>query len=518
MANALMNAYMALIPQIDAGAKKDIENDVADAGEKGSSRFGKALSAAGKVAVAGIAAGIAGLGKVAADAFSAFADFEQLTGGIDTLFGEGSQAAEMVKQQAQEAYRTAGLSANAYLETVTGFSAALLQSLGGDAEEAARIADMAIRDMSDNANKMGTDMASIQVAYQGFAKDNYTMLDNLKLGYGGTREEMLRLIDDANAMREAQGLAGDLTIESYADVVEAIHTVQDNMHITGATAAESASTIQGSLSSVKASWANLLVGLADDESALGGLVETFLSNVVTFAQKALPRLTIIVDSIGAMLPTMIDMVIQFLGTDILPLFESLINTIIAHIPDFIQAGVRLLVSIVQDLPTIVSNIIAVIPDVIGALVDTLLDPNNIMLFLNAGVQLMMGMAQGILDAIPKLLKKAIQGLKGLVDGILGWLGIKSPSRMFAEIGDYCMQGLGVGFDEGTDEAVRAAQSAVAEVTDAAQAQVEIGALGGLTTGAAGNSPIIIQSVNIQADHTTTADEIFGRIRMAAAMA
>lgn len=518
MANALMNAYMALIPQIDSGAQKDIENDVATAGDRASGRFGKALSTAGRVAAASIAAALAGLGKVAADAFAGFADYEQLVGGIDTLFGEGTKAAEMVKQQAAEAYRTAGLSANDYMETVTGFSASLLQSLGGDAEQAAAIADMAIRDMADNANKMGTDIAAIQVAYQGFAKDNFTMLDNLKLGYGGTREEAQRLIDDANALREAQGLAADLTIDSYADVVTAIHTVQEEMRLTKATEQEAATTIQGSLSAVRASWANLLVGLADDESALGGLVETFLSNVITFAKNALPRLTVIVESIGEMLPSMVDMAIGFLQEDIVPLFESLINTIIAHIPDFITAGVSLLVSIVQDLPTIVKNVVAAIPDIVDSLVDTLLDPGNIMLFIDAGVQLMMGLAQGILDAIPRLLKKAIEGLGKLVDGILGWLGIKSPSRVFAEIGDYCMQGLGVGFDEGTDDAVRAARSAVSEVTEAAQAQIDIGAAAGTTGPLNGNSAIVIQSVNIQADHTTTADEIFGRIRMAAAMA
>ena len=518
MANALMNAYLSLIPELDESAKKDIENETAKAGEKGASKFGKALSTAGKVAAATVAAALAGLGKVAADAFSAFADFEQLTGGIDTLFGEGSKAAEMVKQQAQDAYRTAGLSANAYMETVTGFSASLLQSLGGDAEEAARIADMAIIDMADNANKMGTDMASIQVAYQGFAKQNYTMLDNLKLGYGGTKEEMERLIADANALREAQGLSADLTIESYADVVEAIHTVQESMGVTGATAAESASTIQGSLASVQASWANLLVGLADDEAALGGLVETFIGNVVTFAQNALPRLTIIVESIGEMLPTMIETVIAFLETDILPLFEALISTILAHIPDFIQAGVSLLISLVKDLPGIINTVVKAIPDIVDSLVDTLLNPANLAMFVQAGIDLMLGLGKGILEAIPRLIQSAIKGIGNIVQAIKNFLGIKSPSTLFAEIGDYCMQGMAEGFEDGTNEAVQAAQSAVSDVVDAAQAQINIGGSAGLTGAYAGNSSIVINSVNITADRTTTAEEIFGKIRMAAAMA
>lgn len=514
MADSVMNAYMALIPKIDGGAVKDIETDVAGAGDRASARFKAALSNAGVMAARAIATALTGLGKIASDAFSAYADFEQITGGVEQIFGEGSEATAMIRKFADEAYATAGVSATAYMEQVTMFSASLLQSLDGDTVAAAAKADKAIRAMSDNANTFGTDLASIQAAFQGFAKGNYTMLDNLRLGYGGTQTEMERLLADAEAI---SGIHYD--ISSYADVIDAIEVIQTQMTITGKTASESASTIQGSMSAVKASWSNLLVGLADDESALGGLVETFIGNVVTFAQNALPRLTIIVESIGEMLPTMIEMVIGFLETDILPLFESLILTILNHIPDFVQAGVKLLVSIVQDLPGIIRTVIAVLPQIVDSLVNTLLDPGNIKLFIQAGIDLMLGLAEGILQAIPKLIASAVSGLKKLVNAILEYLGIKSPSRVFAEIGDYCMQGLGVGFEDGTDEAVQAAQDAVSAVTDAAQAQINIGTSAGITGASAGNSGgIIINTVNIQADSTTTAEEIFGKIRMAAAMA
>ena len=518
---AMAKAILALVPQLDNNAKKDIENDVADAGEKASGRFKTALSTAGKLAAASIAAAIAGLGKVAKDAFAEFADFQQLEGGVKKLFDEESGAAAIVFQSAQDAWRTAGLTANQYMEQVTGFSASLISSLGGDTVEAAKLADVAIRAMSDNANTFGTDIASIQAAYQGFAKGNYTMLDNLRLGYSGTASEAARLLTDAEKLDSTftaqRDSTGELTM-SYADMIRAIQIVQTEMGIAETTVNEAGETISGAAGAVKASWGNLLVGFASDEAALGGLVETFIGNVVTFAQNALPRLTIIVESIGEMLPTMVDMVIGFISTDILPLFESLISTILAHIPDFVQAGVNLLISLVKDLPGIINTVVKAIPDIVDSLVDTLLDPANLAMFVQAGIDLMLGLGKGILEAIPRLIQSAIKGIGNIVQAIKNFLGIKSPSKLFAEIGDYCMQGLGEGFEDGTAEAAQAAQSAVSDVTDAAQAQARIGVSAGLTGATGGNSSIVINSVTIQADRTTTAEEIFGKIRMAAAMA
>lgn len=227
-----------------------------------------------------------------------YADYQQQVGGVETLFKD---SADMVKGYADNAYMTAGLSANEYMRTVTSFSASLLQSLDGDTEAAAKVAQRAITDMSDNANKMGTGMASIQYAYMGFAKQNYTMLDNLKLGYGGTKGEMERLIEDANKLKEANGEAADLSIESFADIVEAIGLIQDELGITGTTAKEAATTIEGSFNMVKASFTNLLTGMANQELSaaqvdeLFGQLETSLytafDNVMPAIETAVPRIT-----------------------------------------------------------------------------------------------------------------------------------------------------------------------------------------------------------------------------------
>lgn len=246
-------------------------------GKKLANVLGKGLGVAAKVGAAAVSAAATAVGYLIKEGTSAYSEYEQLVGGVKTLFGTEATsvqeyaasvgkstsdvlgeydqllaAQQTVFANADQAYKTAGLSANEYMETVTGFSAALISSLGGDTVAAANMADMAITDMSDNANKMGSDMTSIQNAYQGFAKQNYTMLDNLKLGYGGTKEEMQRLIDDANALNAAQGNLTEYSIDSYADIVSAIHDVQTEMGITGTTAKEASSTVQGSVNSAKA--------------------------------------------------------------------------------------------------------------------------------------------------------------------------------------------------------------------------------------------------------------------------
>ena len=234
---------------------------------------------AGGVATAG--------GAIVKEAVSSYAAAEQLVGGIETLFGD---SAGQVQQYAGEAFRAAGLSSNEYMETAMGFSASLKQSLGGDTAAMAEYANMAIVDMSDNANKMGTDMGAIQNAYQGFAKQNYTMLDNLKLGYGGTKTEMERLIKDANKVKKANGEMADLSINSFADVVEAIHIMQTEMGITGTTASEASDTISGSAASAKAAWKNLMTGVADENADMDKLVSDFVSSGKVAAENLLPRI------------------------------------------------------------------------------------------------------------------------------------------------------------------------------------------------------------------------------------
>lgn len=276
-------------------ANKSLD-ETSQKGEQAKGRLSKAFTSIGSaavkfgktVAVGMVAAGTAVAGLVTKSVQS-YAEYEQLVGGVETLF---KTSADKVQEYANNAYKTAGLSANEYMETVTSFSASLLQSLDNDTAAAAEKANKAITDMADNANKMGTDMSSIQNAYQGFAKSNYTMLDNLKLGYGGTKEEMARLLEDAEAI---SGIEYD--ISSYADIVDAIHVIQTEMDITGTTAKEASTTIQGSFSSMKGAWQNLLTAMSAKELPVGQYVKAFVDSVSTVADNLLPRIRIALDGV-----------------------------------------------------------------------------------------------------------------------------------------------------------------------------------------------------------------------------
>ena len=353
-------------------------------------KIGGAAVTAGKTIAAGMGAGVAAVTGITKSALEGYADYEQLVGGVETLFGTGGKsleeyaasvgksteevrgeyesmmkAQEAVLKNADVAYQTAGMSANEYMETVTGFSAALIKSLDGDTELAAEKANQAIIDMSDNANKMGSDITSIQNAYSGFAKQNYTMLDNLKLGYGGTQAEMQRLLQDAQAI---SGIEYD--ISSYGDVVDAIHVIQTEMGITGTTAKEASSTISGSLSSMKSAWKNLLAGLGNEEADLSGLVDTFVNSVLTVADNIIPRVEYIldgiVDAIGVLVPKIADK-LPALIQSILP---SLIQGAVALLNGLIAALPSILMILIEQVPYIVTQIGGALVNVFPQLLDT----------------------------------------------------------------------------------------------------------------------------------------------------
>lgn len=306
------------------------------------------LATVAKVGAAAVAAGAAGVAALTKMGVEGYAQYEQLVGGVETLFKESGN---IVMGYAENAYKTAGLSANAYMETITSFSASLIQSLDGDTAKAAEVGNMAITDMSDNANKMGTSMEMIQNAYQGFAKQNYTMLDNLKLGYGGTKSEMERLIEDANKVKEANGEMADLSIESFADVVEAIHIIQTEMDITGTTSREAATTIEGSLSMMKGAWENLVVGMADENANMEVLINNFVESVATAAQNLLPRIEQTLIGIGQLITALAPVIA-----------EALPVLIEAVLPSLLAAGVSLVVAIVN-------GVITALPGLYTALLD-----------------------------------------------------------------------------------------------------------------------------------------------------
>lgn len=312
---------------------------------KAFSKIGSAALKVGKVMATGIAVGSVAITTLGKTALDSYADFEQLVGGVETLFKE---SAAMVQEYADNAYKSAGMSANEYMETVTSFSASLLQSLDGDTAEAAKKANQAIVDMSDNANKMGSSMESIQNAYQGFAKANYTMLDNLKLGYGGTKEEMARLLKDAQAI---SGIEYD--ISSYADIVDAIHVIQEEMGIAGTTAKEASSTISGSISSMKSAWQNLLAGLGNEDADLSGLINNFVNSAGTVADNVLPRVEIILggiaDAIGRIVP--------IIGERLPVLFESIL-------PLLIEGAVALMNGLIAALPVLLEILLPQVPFIV----------------------------------------------------------------------------------------------------------------------------------------------------------
>ena len=370
----------------------EVDKSIAETGTK-TSAFGEklksGLATVGKVAVAGVTAGVAALGTLGTKAVSAYADYEQLVGGVETLFKDSQ---DQVMDYANNAYKTAGLSANAYMETVTSFSASLLQSLGGDTSAAADKANLAITDMSDNANKMGTDMTSIQNAYQGFAKANYTMLDNLKLGYGGTQAEMERLLADAEKI---SGIKYD--ISSYADIVDAIHVVQTEMGITGTTAEEAASTIQGSFGMMKSAWQNLVTGMADPDQDLGALVGNFTDSVVIAGNNLIPR-------IQELLPRIVEATTSLIGT-VSEQLPAILGTVL---PSLVEGATNLVTGLMAALPSVLSVLADVAPAVINTLVPALIA--LLPQIVQTGIDVIVSLAQGIADALPELIPAAAEAI------------------------------------------------------------------------------------------------------------
>lgn len=379
--------------------------------EKLSSKIGKGLGAAAKIGAAAIGAAATAVGALTKKSLEEYAEYEQLVGGVETLFKD---SADVVKQYANNAYQTAGLSANDYMETVTSFSASLLQSLGGDTEAAAKQADLAVTDMADNANKMGTAMGDIQNAYQGFAKQNYTMLDNLKLGYGGTKEEMQRLIDDANALNAAQGNLTNYSIDSYSDIVSAIHDVQTEMGITGTTAKEASTTIQGSLSAMKSAWTNLLTGIGDDSQDLDKLINNFVDSTGTAAENILPRLGKIITGIGSLA--------ERLAPVVAAAIPGLVTTVL---PNLVQSGISMVGAILQGLVQMLPQIIQYGVDMVITLIESISsDPESLV---ETAITLVVTIVSGLIDAIPKLIAAAAD----LVTGLLMALISNAPNLLAA---------------------------------------------------------------------------------------
>ena len=396
MSESLAKAYVQIIPTSQGLGNKLSEmigNEAESAGKSGGLKIGNALAKGIGLAGAAIGAASGAIGMLGKQAVESYADYEQLTGGVETLF---KTSADTIMKYSDIAYKTAGLSANEYMETVTSFSASLIQSVGGDTAEAAQLADMAIIDMADNANKMGSDMTSIQNAYQGFAKQNYNMLDNLKLGYGGTQQEMYRLMVDAANLNEEFAKTAEFSLDEkghltagYNDIVKAIHIVQTEMGITGTTALEASSTISGSISSMKSAWANLITGIADDNADFDTLVSNMVESAGIAFDNLLPRISTALEGIGNMI------------TKIAPV-------IIEKLPELASA---ILPQLLQSATSLVTSLAAVIPELIAILVQTIV--TNL-------PELVNGIAEGLSAIFPQL-TEVFTGLAEMINGLFGWI-------------------------------------------------------------------------------------------------
>lgn len=455
----------------DANAIKDIGTSADDAGTKtlklGDLIKANLISDFIKAGISEVASGIKKLGSACIDigkqSLESFGNYEQLIGGVETLFKD---SAGTVQEYANNAYKTAGLSANEYMSTVTSFSTSLLQSLNGDTEKSAQVADMAITDMSDNANKMGTSMEMIQNAYQGFAKQNYTMLDNLKLGYGGTKTEMERLLSDAE---KVTGIKYD--ISNLNDVYQAIHVIQGELGITGTTAKEASSTIQGSASAMKSAWQNLLTGIANGDADFNMLVNNFVDSVITAGENVLPRIEEIFSGIGNLitdlLPVLMEKVlpmgielINSLVTGITSNFPAIVssissamtmlingiqqvlpqittlafqiisqlaNTLIANLPQILETGIQILLSLIDGLVKTIPDLIPTIVQAVITIVETLID--HLDELIDAGIQIIFALVDGIIEALPDLIDK----MPELIDKVVKALSDNLPKIIQAGI-------------------------------------------------------------------------------------
>lgn len=425
----LGKAYVQIVPSMQGLAselRRAFGDSMPDGHKFGSSLGGKVVSGFGstikkgfalaaKAGIATISAASAGIGAIVKSSASAYADYEQNIGGVETLFKDN---ADTIVKYASEAYKTAGISANDYMQNVTSFSASLLQGLGGDTAQAAEIANEAMVDMSDNANKFGTDISSIQNAYQGFAKQNYTMLDNLKLGYGGTAAEMARLINDSGVLGDSIKV-NEKTVNSvsFDKMIEAIHKVQTELDITGTTSKEAATTVSGSLGSVKAAWANLMAGMGDKNADLKNLIKEMVNTVKTFAKNIMPVIkqalsgvtTLISElapDIAAELPQLVsDLLPQLIeaGTQI---FQALVKGISDNIGTITQAAITAVTTIataliqntgplVQALATIITTIAQALPTILPDLTEAIKQQMPLIL-------------QAILDSLPAIIECATQ--------------------------------------------------------------------------------------------------------------
>lgn len=527
----------------------EYEKDLQKQSESGSKlagvwgKFGTAM----KVGAAAVGAASVAVGALTKKSIDAYAEYEQLAGGVKKLFGD--EASAEVMKYAENAYKTAGMSANQYMEQATQFSAALINSLGGDQMKAAEQTDVAMRAISDNFNTFGGDIQNVQNAFSGFAKGQFMMLDNLKLGYGGTRGEMQRLIDDANEYAKANGMAADLSIDSFSDIVTAIDLVQQKQGIAGTTAAEAAKTIEGSLNMTKAAWQNLVAGFANPDADMGQLMDNLIVAILGdkkgegLLNQLVPAVKRAIEGIGT-----------FIQAAVPALADNLPSLIQSFVPVLIQSAVTLVTSIAKALPNIFETLAEMAPELIGMVVDGLISAitSAAPILVKQAPKLVIAIAKGILNSvktvgaaakrllntldnaiysgilaagkkagatikkIPAAIKAGLGNLRSvgtnLIEGLWGGikskfdgvisrvkslaaglpaavkkvLGIASPSKVFRDqIGKNIALGIAAGIEDGERD-VRTALDSLTNATVDAGAAITVSGTGSLPTSRGGD--------------------------------
>lgn len=522
MAQELAKAYVQIIPSAE-GIQGKISEAISGEAESAGQKAGESI--AGKIKSVLVAAGI---GAALKSAISEGAALEQSIGGIETLFGD---SADKMKDYASQAYKTAGISANDYMEQSTSFAASLLSSLGGDTAAAAEAANQAIIDMADNSNKMGTSLEAIQNAYSGFAKQNYTMLDNLKLGYGGTKTEMERLLADAQAISGVE-----YNIDNLSDVYSAVHVIQEELGITGTTALEASETLAGSMASMKAAAQDFMGNLAlgqNVEESFGNLVDTastfLFDNLLPAVGNVIAAVPGVIGSaLTEHLPVLLENGMELIHTIAEGLQEGIpefaekapeaiaqfLNYVIECLPGLIESGLSILSSVTEGFTSGLPNFISAATDVLTNLISTII--THLPEILSQGLEIVVNLAAGLIKAIPQLLaalpeiftaiinafkevdwgeigSNIIEGIKsgitGLATGLANsvkdaaknalnaaknFLGIHSPSTVFR---DQVGKMMGLGLVEGIESTQRAVKNAVEDVTDSAAIPLQVAQIG-----------------------------------------
>ena len=407
-------------------------------------KIGGGLKTAANIGVKAITAASTAIVGLTGLAIKNYSEYEQLVGGVDTLFKDASQK---VQQYAADAYKTAGMSANDYMENATAFSASLISSLGGDTAKAAEYANTAMVSMSDNANKMGTDIESIVATYQSLSRGNMAMLDNLKLGYGGTKAELERLIKDAASYTDVQkemGLTVDESSMSFDNIVNAIAVVQGHLGIAGATALEAATTIEGSVLSMKAAWDNLVTGIADDNADFDGLINNFVESAGIAADNLLPRIEIALTGVGNLIETLFPVImdrIPSIITNTLPsimasagsIVMALVDGIIENAPMILETAIDIVMTLANGIVKALPELVPAIVDLVLHIVETITDPSTLSALFDAALAIVIALAEGLIKSIPTLLQAAVKLVAGIVRGIGTALGsiVKAGANLVA---------------------------------------------------------------------------------------